>query len=214
MERVRFFFDFLSPYTYLASTQVPALAARSGAEIDWVPALLGGIMKATGNVPPATLPARGAYMAQDVPRWAEIYGVPFVWSPFFAWSSPPALRATLAVKAVAPAKYDAWVKACFHAAWGQPRDLSKPETLAAIAGEVGVDAALVTSANDDQARKDELKKNTEAAVAGGAFGLPAFVIGDGPDAELFFGNDRLELLEKRLKRGKPYPRMATIKMGA
>ena len=101
---IRFYFDFTSPYTYLASTQVEGLAARTGATIEWLPALLGGIMKATGNQAPALLPARAAYMMQDLPRWAEVYGVPFRWSPHFPLATMAALRTALYLEAEAPAR--------------------------------------------------------------------------------------------------------------
>src|SRR5512141_1825359 len=104
MARVRFYFDFVSPYTYLASTRVEALAARTGAEIDWIPAFLGGIMKATGNQPPAVLPARAAYMLRDLARWSAFYGVPFQMSPHFPLNTLAALRAAWALKARRPAQ--------------------------------------------------------------------------------------------------------------
>jgi 2-hydroxychromene-2-carboxylate isomerase len=197
MERVRFFYDFTSPYTYLAATRIDDLAARTGAEIVWVPVLLGGIMKATGNQPPAMLPARALYMPRDIARWAAFYGVPFRMSPHFPLNTLAALRAACALAAERPDRHRVFADACFHAAWADGRDLGDRAVVTSLAAEE--DRALVSEAMDAPQWKDALKKNTEAAVAAGAFGVPAFVLGDD---ELFFGNDRLELLAWRLTRGK------------
>ena len=195
MERVRFYYDFTSPYTYLASTRVDALAARTGAEITWIPVLLGGILKATGNQPPAMLPARALYMPRDLERWAAFYGVPYRMSPHFPLNPLPALRAACALSAQRPEAYRPFVAACFRAGWVDGLDLGDPAVWTTLAGETH--RAFVTEAAAAPEWKDALKKNTEAAVTAGAFGAPAFVIGKD---ELYFGNDRLELLEWRLMR--------------
>ena len=81
--RVEFFFDFGSPTTYLAYTQLPRIAALAGAQLAWRPMLLGGVFKATGNASPVTVPAKGRWMGQDIARWAHRYGVPFAFNPHF-----------------------------------------------------------------------------------------------------------------------------------
>ena len=83
MTQLEFFFDYVSPFSYLANTQVQAIAARTGAEIVYRPFLLGGVMQATGNQPPATLPARGRYMPKDIGRWVRRYEIPFTFNPSF-----------------------------------------------------------------------------------------------------------------------------------
>jgi len=196
MERVRFFYDFTSPYTYLASTRVDEIAARTGAEIAWIPVLLGGIMKATGNQPPAMLPARALYMPRDLARWAALYGVPFRMSPHFPINTLGALRAACALAAERPERHRLFADACFRAAWADGRDLGDRAVLTSLAAEE--DRAFVSEAMDAPRWKEALKRNTEEAVAAGAFGAPTFVIGDD---ELFFGNDRLELLAWRLAHG-------------
>src|SRR5262245_41696969 len=108
-EAIRFFFDFLSPYTYLASTQIDGVASRAGRKVAWVPALLGAIMKETGNQPPALVVARGEYMAKDLVRWSVHYGVPFRFSSAFPFNSMPALRATCALLARAPETAPAFI---------------------------------------------------------------------------------------------------------
>lgn len=190
MERVRFYYDFISPYTYLATTQLDALGARTGAEIVWIPAYLSGIMKATGNQPPLSRPGRMRSLPRDLTRWAAFYGVPFKMTPYFPLNSLNAMRAACALAAERPAAYRPFVDACFRASWEEERNLGDPAVWTSLAGEEH--RAFVTEAAGDQAWKDALKKNTDEAVAAGIFGLPAFVVGDD---EHFFGNDRLALLE-------------------
>lgn len=205
-EKVRFYYDFASPYTYLASTQVDSVVLGAGGEVEWIPVLLGAVMKATGNVPPASLPARALYMGQDLPRWAGMYGVPFVWTPHFPLTTTHALRAALAVREAAPDKYLPFVRALFDAAWARGENIGDRAMLATVAGRVGVDGAMAAAASDDQRWKDALRAGTEEAVKAGAFGAPTFAIeGTG---ELFFGNDRLELLAARLRRGKPWDKLS------
>lgn len=197
MESVRFYFDFTSPYTYLASTRVDDLAARTGAEIRWIPFLLGAVMKATGNQPPAMVPARGIYMMTDLQRWSALYKVPFQMSPHFPLNTLAAMRAACAMSVERPDRFRAFADACFQAAWVSGKNLADREVLASLSAEE--DRALVMSAPDEARWKDALKKNTEEAVAAGAFGAPSFVVGKD---ELFFGNDRLDLLAWRLSNGK------------
>lgn len=205
--RIAFFFDFVSPYTYLASTQIDALGARHGVRVDWEPALLGGIMKATGNQPPAMLPARATYMGEDLTRWAEHYGVPFRFSPFFPLQSMAALRASLAVRARDAEHFADWNRRVFRAAWEEGLDIGNKGALADLARDVGIDPSLVASANDDAEIKAQLKAHTERAVALGAYGLPWIVVeevGGAAARECYFGNDRLALIEDRLRRGRPW----------
>jgi 2-hydroxychromene-2-carboxylate isomerase len=197
MERVRFFFDFTSPYSYLASTRVEALAARTGVEFDWRPVFLAGVLKATSNQPPATVPARGLYMARDLVRWAAFYGVPFRMTPHFPLNTLAALRAAWALKTQRPAAFPAFAHACFRAGWVDGLDLADRAVVTGLAAEA--DRELVATAPDAPEWKEALKSAGDEAVAAGAFGAPAFVVGKD---ELFFGNDRLELLEWRLTKGR------------
>jgi 2-hydroxychromene-2-carboxylate isomerase len=118
-------------------------------------------------------------------------------SPHFPLQTLGALRAACALAAERPARYRAFVDACFRAAWVDGLDLGDRAVVTALAAEE--DRAFVAEALDAPAWKEALKRNTEAAVAAGAFGAPTFVVGDD---ELYFGNDRLELLAFRLRQGK------------
>lgn len=208
--RLVFFYDYVSPYTYLASTRIDALGEAHGLRVDWEPALLGGVMKATGNQPPAMLPARASYLGEDLVRWADEYDVPFRFTPFFPLSTMAALRAAIAVRARHPDRFPAWNQRVFRAAWVEGLDVGNKDVLAQVAREIGLDPAIVTGANEDAAVKERLKAQTEHLVSLGAFGMPWIVLEEETNgaktSESYFGNDRLALIETRLRRGKPWPR--------
>jgi len=192
MATLEFFYDFTSPYSYLASTRVEAVAARAGARVRWRPFLLGGVLKATGNRAPIEVPAKGKYMLRDLQRWADRLGVPYRFPDVFPIPSILALRCALAAEA--KGKLVPFSHAVFRAAWGEGRDIAQPEVLAAIAGAVGLDgAAIVASAPEF---KQALVAHTQEAVDRGAFGAPALFVGD----ELFVGNDRLDFVEEALRK--------------
>lgn len=188
---IEFFWDAVSPYSYLAGTQIEALAARNQAQLVWRPFLVGGVMQATGNRPPLTVPAKFRHMLDDLQRWAAYYGVPLRKPDNFPAS-------TLQVQRIACALPDAavsdWARATASAYWGRGEDISQPETIRRIASSLGHDADALLAAAQDDAIKARLKANTDEAVQRGAFGAPSFFIGDA----MYWGNDRLPLLERAL----------------
>lgn len=188
---IEYFWDAVSPYSYLASTQIDALAARHGAQIRWRPFLLGGVMQASGNRPPLTVPAKFRHMLDDLQRWAAYYEVPLRKPDNFPASSLLAQRIGCALP---EAEVGAWARAAGSAYWGRGEDISTPEVLRAIALSLGHDAEALLAATQQDAIKEQLKANTEEAVRRGAFGAPTFFVGDA----MFWGNDRLPLLERHL----------------
>ena len=191
MRSAEFFFDLSSPYSYLASTQLPGIAARTGASFVWRPMVLGAVFKATGNATPASVMAKAAYMGMDLDRWARHYGVGFRFSSHFPVNALSAMR--LIVVAKRHDKVIETASAAFRAVWVENRDVTKPEELAAIATSVGLPADSA-AAISEQAIKDELRANTDDAVTKGVFGAPAIVIGN----DLYWGNDRLHFVEAAL----------------
>jgi 2-hydroxychromene-2-carboxylate isomerase len=185
---IDFFFDVASPYSYLASTRIDRLAAAVGAPVRWRPFLLGGVFKAVGNEPPATLAARAGWMLRDLHAWAERAGVPFAFSPSFPMNSLLPMRALAGLPddALRPAAHR-----LFAATWAEGLDPSQPAVLAALLGE---DALARAAAQDS---KDRLRATTDAAIAAGAFGAPTFLV----DGVLFFGNDRLDFVVEAAARG-------------
>jgi 2-hydroxychromene-2-carboxylate isomerase len=190
---IEFFWDAASPYTYLASTQIEALAERTGARLVWRPFLLGKVFEATGNRMPAAIPAKGKHLFADVQRWAAHYGVPLTMPSVFPVNSILALRAGLAADEAQRAAE--FAKAIMRAYWGEGRDISQPEAVAAAAQAVGLEAQALLARAGEPPIKERLRANTEEAVRRGAFGAPSFFVGDA----LFWGNDRLVLLEEYLR---------------
>jgi 2-hydroxychromene-2-carboxylate isomerase len=192
---IEFFWDAASPYTYLAATQIEALAARAGAAVTWRPFLLGKVFEATGNRMPAAIPAKGKHLFCDVQRWARHYGVPVAFPKIFPVNSVLALRAGIA--AGAQGKSAAFALAVMRAYWAGGADISQPASVSAAASAAGLDGAALLAQAQEQPVKDQLRANTEEAVRRGAFGAPTFFVGE----QMFWGNDRLVLLEEFL-RGK------------
>ncbi len=182
---VEFFYDINSPYSYLAATQIAALSERTGHDVQWRPFLLGGVFRATGNQPPAALPARGAWMLKDLYRWAAMYDVPFSFPSKFPMNSLLAMRALTSID---PATLPDRSLAMFRAYWVDDKDLESPEVVASLLGSEAVAAAA------NQEAKDRLRASSDEAVARGAFGAPTFFVGD----EMWFGNDRIPQLEHAL----------------
>ncbi|MBX3251316.1 MAG: 2-hydroxychromene-2-carboxylate isomerase [Myxococcales bacterium] len=201
--RIELFFDVVSPYSYLAVTQIEALAERHGAEVDFKPFFLAGVMKATGNVPPATLPARGKYLFADLNRWAKRYGVPFRFPSSFPAKTITAQRMLVAQRLADAAGVPKLAHALYRAHWGEGGDVAAPERLVALAEGAGLDGEALLAAAGTPEVKAELEALTADAVARGAFGAPTLFVG----REMFFGNDRLGLLEDLLEslRAAPTP---------
>jgi 2-hydroxychromene-2-carboxylate isomerase len=187
MRDIEFFFDVGSPYSYLAFHALPAIAERNGVAVIYRPFLLGAVFKATGNSPPAMVPARGRWMFADLQRWGEKYGLPFVLPTTFPINTLLPMRA---LTAVGPERIRDAANSLFHAYWGEGLDISEPDLIDQLLG------TRVTSEASTEAVKLHLREVTNEAVERGAFGAPTFFIGD----ELIFGNDRLDFLEELLRR--------------
>lgn len=188
--RLEFFFDYVSVYSYLANSQLDALGAS---EIIYRPMLLGAVMQATGNRPPATVAAKGNYLRSDMYRWAEVYGIPLTWNPVFPLNTIHALR--IAIVAQRRNEFAEAHKALFEAAWVSRIDIGQPGELAQVVADAGLDAGAYATAIAEQDVKDELKSNTDEAVARGVFGAPSMFVGD----DMFFGNDRFEFVRAALR---------------
>lgn len=189
--RIEFFWDSASPYTYLASTQIEALADKHGASVVWKPFLLGKAFEATGNRMPAAVPVKGKYMFQDLRLWAKLYGVPFRFPKVFPVASLTSLRIACALP---EGDAGTWAKAVMAAYWTREQDIGQPGVLKSVAAELGWDGAALLEKSQDPAVKDKLKANTDEAISRGVFGAPTFFAGD----KMFWGNDRMELLDAYL----------------
>ena len=194
-KKVEFFFDFGSPYSYLAYKALPPVAAAHDAQIVWRPMLLGGVLKATGNRSPAETPAKGAWMRQDMKRWAQRYSIAFENNPYFPVNTLTLMRGAVGLQPQGAA-FHKYMDAIFHAMWAEPRNLGEPGELGAVLQQSGMDVGAFQALVKDPAVKEQLKKNTEEAVARGVFGAPTFFVG----TEMFWGQDRLHFVAEALAK--------------
>ncbi|WP_428676176.1 2-hydroxychromene-2-carboxylate isomerase [Reyranella sp.] len=190
---LEFYFDYGSPYSYLADTQVEAIAQRAGATLVRKPMLLGGVFKATGNHSPAELPQKSAWSAFDMPLWARHYGVPFQRNPFFPVNTLALMRGAAAAQI--DGLFERYHPAVFKAMWVDGRNLNDMTEVVAVLSAAGLDPEKFGARLQDQDVKDRLKATTDEAVARGVFGAPTCFV----DNMMFFGNDRLPFVEMALK---------------
>jgi 2-hydroxychromene-2-carboxylate isomerase len=191
---LEFFFDYASPYSYLACEQVEALAERTGAELRWRPFLLGAVFKATGNVPPISTANKAQYLAKDLLDWTRHLGLPeFRMPENFPIQSLKANR--LGLVAIEHGRAGPFSRATFRAAFAEGKDLGDVKVLAELARTAGLPPEAALARIEHPEIKDTLRRNTDEAVERGAFGAPTFFVG----SEMFFGNDRLMFVERALR---------------
>lgn len=189
-----FYFDFGSPTAYLAHKRLQQLVSEYNLQINYHPVLLGGLFKATGNMSPVAIPAKGGYMLQhDLPRFARRYGVPLNFNPHFPINTLPLMRGALAAQRMDC--FERYLDVVYDAVWVDGKNMGEPEVIAEVLAAAGLDAEGLMALSQDPEVKAQLVSNTEAAVERGAFGAPTMFIGD----EMFFGQDRLDFVEERLR---------------
>lgn len=197
-EPIDFYFDFGSPYGYLASLRVDDVAAKHGRSVTWRPMLLGAVFKTEGTQPLSKYPMKGPYFKHDCFRTARRLGVAFTLPENFPPNTITAQRAYYWLQGKDGEKAKSFARGVYHAYFGEERDVTQAEVVAAIAeAEVGASPDDVLAAVQDQAVKDKLREATEGAIARGVFGSPFIVV----DGEAFWGNDRLEEVDAWLETG-------------
>lgn len=194
-KQVEFFFDFGSPTSYLAWTQLPRIAMEARAEILWRPMLLGGVFKATGNQSPVMIKAKGAWMVEDMKRWARRYGVTLEMNPWFIINTLTLMRGAAGLQLREPDRFLKYVDVMYRAMWEKPVNLGDPAVVAATLKANGFDADAVAALVADPAVKQRLIDITDEAVRRGVFGAPTMFVGD----QMFFGQDRLQFVEEALR---------------
>lgn len=192
-----FYFDFASPNAYLAHRVLPGIEARRGARFRYVPALLGGLFKLSGNQAPmvafANIPNKLAYERREMERFIAKHALTaFRMNPHFPVNTLMLMRG--AVAAELEGVFEPYVEAMFHFMWEEPRKLDDPAVLAQTLVEANLPADRLLARAQEPQVKDKLLANTQDAYERGAFGIPTFRLGD----ELYFGKDRLRDVEEEL----------------
>ena len=194
MKQIEFLFDYGSPFSYLADTQLPALAARTGARVLYTPILLGGVLKATGNSSPIAVPAKGRYMSVELKRWAQRYGIAELVNKFFPINTMKLMRGAIASQQLG--LFERYHAVIFPAFWREGLNLGNGEVFTRVIEAGGLPAAEIARASETSEIKDRLRRNTDDAVARGMFGAPTFFVGD----QMYWGNDRLDWVEEAVAK--------------
>ena len=189
---VTFCFDFGSPYSYLAYNYLSPIK-ETGARIDLKPVLLGGIFKATGNQPPATVQKKGEYMFKDIQRWSNKLGISFKMNPYFPILTVPHMRG--AILAQKKNILEDYMQSMFDSMWLKGLNLNDQEILTQVASESGLDPNDFAEGISSDEIKDELRLNTQFAIDKGAFGVPTYFL----ENEIFWGIDSIKFLLESLK---------------
>jgi 2-hydroxychromene-2-carboxylate isomerase len=195
-----FYFDFSSPYSYLASERIDALAERFGRQVQWRPILLGAIVKSLGTVTLTSQPGQAEYSIRDFARSARFLGIPYTHPANFPVSTVAAARAYYWLHGQDEDNgrlARRFAHEVFRAYFVAGKDISDVQVVLELAAKVGAGETVLEAGMSDPAIKERLRAETEAALAAGVFGVPWIVV----DNEAFWGADRLPQIEHWLERG-------------
>lgn len=195
---IRFYFDFSSPYSYIANEWVDALATRHGRTVERHAILLGATFQAAELKPPVAYPMKREYSLRDFERSARFHGLAFRLPEPFPISTQNAARVFWWLRdSRGEAAAAEWARAGLRAVFQRGLPLNEVATLTAVVAEAGLDAAEAEAAWNDTVWKDRLKRANEAAIGAGVFGAPFFIV----DGEAFWGNDREPQIKRWLGEG-------------
>ena len=197
MTDLEFHFDFGSPNAYLAHLVLPGIEQRTGARFTYVPVLLGGVFKATGNRSPmeanAGIRNKGAYQALETARFVKKHQITaYQMNPFFPVNTLAIMRGAVAAQEMGV--FDVYVTTIYRAMWASPQKMDDPAVIRSVLDAAGLDADRVFAMSQDTAIKDKLLQNTNRSVERGTFGSPTFFVGD----EIYFGKDSLRDVEEAI----------------
>ncbi|CAM4237399.1 hypothetical protein F901_02430 [Acinetobacter dispersus] len=195
---IDFYFDFGSPASYLAFTQLCKIEQELDCKIHYKPVLLGGIFKATHNSSPMTVPAKGMYVMRDLNRYAALYEVPLIFNPYFPINTLVLMRIALGLQLYQPNDFLRFVTSVFEAIWVSSLNMGDEQVLTERIAGLGLDVSSTLSLKDNSQVKDQLKEDTSFAVQRGLFGLPTMFVND----EMFWGQDRLNFVKDAIQKGE------------
>ena len=194
-KNIQFYFDVGSPTAYLAYHRLDQIKNIYDFDLQFIPILLGGVFKSTGNSSPAMVPAKGQYMGQfDLPRFAKLYGVPLNLNPHFPINTLTLMRG--AVFAQQNYILERYLDAVFQSIWVHKKNLGVLAEVVATLTAADLNGQEIIEATKVQDIKDVLIANTENAIERGVFGVPTFFV----DSEMFFGQDRIQFIEVLLSK--------------
>lgn len=194
---VEFYFDFSSPYGYIAAQRIDDIAAKHGRSVDWRPMLLGAVFKVAGTQPLTEYPLKGKYSTHDFQRSAREHGIAFNMPAKFPLPTQAAARGVCWMKQVLPDKAVPFIKAVYAAYFVEGKDISSPDLVADIAAGLGVDRGAFLQAIESPEIKTKLREITDDAIQNrGVFGSPFTFV----DGEPFWGADRLDMVDRWLQR--------------
>jgi 2-hydroxychromene-2-carboxylate isomerase len=193
---LEFYYDIVSPASYLAWTQMPKLAEETGAKVLYRPFFLPGLFKVAGSSSPITVPAKGKWMFSDLTRFAKRFAVPFQMNRHFPLSSIYVMRGLIAWqdKPEATALCDGF----FKAMWANNENITDPEVMLRIVADAGVDSDEWKNALEDPDNKQKVFDINEDLAKRGAFGAPTFFVRNISGEEMFWGQDRLDFVREAL----------------
>jgi len=194
---IEFYFDFSSPYGYLATQRIEEVVEECEREVLWKPFLLGALFKTTGAQPLLDIPMKGDYARHDLDRSARLFDTPFILPEKFPFMSVAACRATYWLNESDPDDARELIQALYDTAFGEGQSIAEPAEVAAVAEELGHDPDQLLAAIQEPRIKDLLRKEVDAAVAKGVFGSPYTIV----DGEPFWGFDRLDDVALWLEMG-------------
>ena len=191
-----FLFDFGGPNSYLAYKIIPEICARAGAEVIYVPILLGGLFKLTNNQAPlvryAETPAKRNYEMLEFDRFVKAHKLPFKMNPHFPINSLYLMRGAVAAQHVGC--FAAYVDTVMAAMWEEGAHMGYADVVRDVLGRAGLDSTTLLAQAENPAVKAELAANTERAAERGAFGVPTFFVGE----EIYWGKERLAQVAEAL----------------
>lgn len=197
-EPIEFYFDFISPFGYLGSQRIDEVAVRFDRDVIWRPMLLGvSVMQVMGIKPLMETPLKSDYLLNDMKRMARLDGIDLKLGHLMDMKPLPPARAYTWLFQQSPDLAKRFAKAVYRAHWGEGRSINTVEALAEEAEKLGIDGRAMIAGIDDPETKQQLRNDIDASLARGVFGSPTYIV----DGEMFWGSDRLPMVEKWLETG-------------
>ncbi|HHJ39997.1 MAG: hypothetical protein AXA67_04755 [Methylothermaceae bacteria B42] len=194
MPSIDFYYDFISPYSYLATIRLPELTQKHPyLSIDWIPVNLPSIIRRSGNIPPATVPSKARYLLRDLKRWAEYFDVPLKIIKPGTFDARPALNIA---SALSPEERKTFSQTLFQAIWSGKVDINEPDWLQRIFDQHHLPLAWLALAGEKTS--PALERQTQQALQEGIFGAPTFILRGEKRSQMFWGVDRMDFLERAI----------------